>query len=171
MSDDTTEENLPLSEPLPVSGWASPVKGWIKFMAQTQFNAGNAPETATLTPQLWDRLWTALGKACNTPYRSDVGGDLWEVDWDGDCEDKCLAMREQLMDEGWPKGALRLVLCVTESGEDHCVLSTETDRGVFILDERARSVVSWRGLPYTWVAREHPGYSLWERITVAVSGD
>lgn len=61
-------------------------------------------------------------------------------------------------------GALRLCLCETEAGEAHCVPTAETDRGVFILDERAKSIVSWRGLPYTWLAREFPGFTLWQKI-------
>jgi len=159
--------NIPESEPMPVSGWVSPMTGWRNYMAETGFNSGNVPATAVLTRQMWDQLWDALSEACTTPYHSDLGGDLWRSDWEGDCEDKSLAMRDRLIAEGWPKGALRLVLCKTEAGEDHCVLSAVTDRGVYVLDERARGVVSWRGLPYAWIAREHPGYSLWEKIAAA----
>jgi predicted transglutaminase-like cysteine proteinase len=169
MADETSQEptDLPESQAMPASGWIVPPKGWQAYAAETHAEEGDAPASVTLTQGKWDQLWDALGKACTTPYHSDVGGDLWEVDWQGDCEDKCLAMRQQLVGEGWPMGALRLVLCETETGEDHCVLSVETNRGVFVLDERAKSVVSWRGLPYTWLAREYPGYSVWQKLSLS----
>ena len=162
--------NLPNSEPMPASGWAMPPKGWQVYVSKSEYIVGDAPATVSLTQALVDQLWTVLGKACTTPYHNDPN-DHWQADWEGDCEDKCLAMRDSLIGEGWPLGALRLTLCTTETGEDHCVLSVETDRGVFVLDERAKSVVSWRGLPYAWIAREFPGYTLWQQIAMRMSSD
>lgn len=170
MSIETAEFDLPESEPMKASGWADPPQGWKTFVARNDYIKGDVPTTAALTQDMFDRLWAALGKACDTPYSSDINGDNWTPDWDGKREDKCLAMREALVAGGWPPGALRLCLCHTETGEAHCVLTAETDRGVFVLDERARGVVSWRGLPYDWVAREFPGFTLWQRLAVT-SGD
>lgn len=170
MSDDSGESSLPASKPMPASGWADPPKGWKSLVARTDYIKGDAPAVASLTRALFDQLWAALGKACLTPYTSDLG-DIWEPDWEGDCEDKCLAMRDALVAEGWPLGALRLCLCETETGEAHCVLTAETDRGVFVLDERARGVVSWQGLPYTWLAREFPGFTLWQKIPASAAND
>ena len=165
------ELNLPESAPFPISGWVVPPRGWRNFIQSGEPGEGHLPAAVRLTQDLWDQLWDDLGRACLSPYHSDIGGDLWQADWEGDCEDKCLAMRADLVEKGWPPGALRLVLCKTETGEDHCVLSVETERGVYILDERARSVVSWRGLPYIWVAREVPGrISVWEKISAAAPG-
>ena len=160
---------IPESLPLPVSGWIIPPRGWKNFMQNEGAGADHFPASVILDGALWDQLWDDLSRACLTPYHADIGADLWRVDWEGDCEDKCLAMRADLVEKGFPSGALPLVLCKTETGEDHCVLSVESDRGVFILDERARSVVSWRGLPYTWVGREIPGrLSVWEKIAANI---
>lgn len=168
---ETEEIILPESEPLPAEGWVVPPRGWTNFMREIGAGPDHLPAAALLDGALWQELWDDLSRACRTPYHADIGGDLWRPDWEGDCEDKCLAMRADLAEKGWPSGALRLTLCKTELGEDHCVLSVETDRGVFVLDERARSVVSWRGLPYVCVAREVPGrLSLWEKIAAGAPG-
>ena len=52
----------------------------------------------------------------------------------GDCEDYALAKRNALLNAGWPKDKLGLCVCYTQSGEGHCVLWVDTDKGSFILD-------------------------------------
>ena len=52
----------------------------------------------------------------------------------GDCEDYALAKRSALLQAGWPKDKLGLCVCYTQSGEGHCVLWVDTDKGSFILD-------------------------------------
>ena len=52
----------------------------------------------------------------------------------GDCEDYALSKRNALLNAGWSKDKLGLCVCYAQSGEGHCVLWVETDKGSFILD-------------------------------------
>lgn len=45
-------------------------------------------------------------------------------------------------------GALRIVLCKTESGIAHAVLTVFTDRGEFVLDNHVLGLWPWRQRPY-----------------------
>lgn len=71
----------------------------------------------------------------------------------GDCEDFALACRKLCRDNGIDD--TRLVACLTEDGEGHCVLECEG----WILDNRFRAVKSRDDIPYTWLAISgyHPG--------------
>lgn len=71
----------------------------------------------------------------------------------GDCEDFALACRKLCRDAGIDD--TRLVACLTESGEGHCVLECEG----WILDNRQRKLKSRDDLDYTWLAISgyHPG--------------
>jgi len=68
----------------------------------------------------------------------------------GDCEDYALAKRQALLQRGWPKDKLGLCVCYTASGEGHCVLWVETDKGSFILDNNYALPVKPSELPYKW---------------------
>lgn len=94
--------------------------------------------------------------------------DLWQpATLSGDCEDFAILKLEILTrDYGWPRGALTLAVCRAETGQGHAVLLAHTRRGVYVLDNRRRSVLPWRALPYRWIAREEPGspFALWRAI-------
>jgi len=68
----------------------------------------------------------------------------------GDCEDYALAKRGHLLGLGWPLDKMALCTCRTETGEGHCVLYVETDRGGYILDNRREWPVRPTQLPYAW---------------------
>lgn len=77
--------------------------------------------------------------------------ELWEASGKyGDCEDYALAKREALLDAGWPKNKLGLCVCYMQSGEGHCVLLVNTDKGNYILDNRYEWPMLPNNLPYTW---------------------
>lgn len=63
----------------------------------------------------------------------------------GDCEDFALACRKLCRDAGIET---RLVVCLTETGEGHCVLECNG----WILDNRHRRVRSRDDLDYQWLA-------------------
>lgn len=102
-------------------------------------------------------------------YRADIDlyglPELWTVaDREGDCEDYALAKRRALLDLGWPVEALRLAVCQDETGGGHAVLTVDTDRGVYVLDNRARFVEPWAALPYRWIKRQAAGGRDWVSI-------
>lgn len=68
----------------------------------------------------------------------------------GDCEDYALAKRQALLQSGWPKDQLGLCICYMQSGEGHCVLWVDTDKGSFILDNNYNYPISPVDLPYKW---------------------
>ena len=68
----------------------------------------------------------------------------------GDCEDYALAKRNALLNAGWPKDKLGLCVCYTQSGEGHCCLWVDTDKGSFILDNNYAFPMKPSELPYKW---------------------
>ena len=91
----------------------------------------------------------------DTTYRTDLYQygvpEFWTVAGKfGDCEDYALAKRNALLNAGWSKDKLGLCVCYTQSGEGHCVLWVETDKGSFILDNNYAFPVKPSELPYKW---------------------
>jgi predicted transglutaminase-like cysteine proteinase len=77
--------------------------------------------------------------------------DFWKPDGKfGDCEDYALAKRGHILAAGFSANDMGLCVCVTETGEGHCVLAVNTDRGWFILDNRTAWPVVPSSLPYKW---------------------
>jgi len=88
-------------------------------------------------------------------YKTDLAQygkpEFWkEAGAFGDCEDYALAKRQALLQRGWPNDKLGLIVCKTETGEGHCVLWVETDKGSFILDNNYALPVKPSELPYKW---------------------
>ena len=54
----------------------------------------------------------------------------------GDCEDYALLKRQVLLKSGFAPKDLHLACCWVETGEYHCVLLCNTDKGWFSLDNR-----------------------------------
>ena len=91
----------------------------------------------------------------DTTYRTDLYQygvpEFWTVAGKfGDCEDYALAKRNALLNAGWPKDKLGLCVCYMQSGEGHCVLWVDTDKGSFILDNNYDFPVKPSELPYKW---------------------
>ena len=77
--------------------------------------------------------------------------DNWCLPSDfGDCEDYALLKRKLLLEQGWQNDKLGLCVCYTQSGEGHCVLWVDTDKGSFILDNNYDFPVKPSELPYKW---------------------
>ena len=88
-------------------------------------------------------------------YKTDLAQfevpEFWqEAGKFGDCEDYALAKRSALLHTGWPKDKLGLCVCYTQSGEGHCVLWVDTDKGSFILDNNYAFPMKPSELPYKW---------------------
>lgn len=105
-------------------------------------------------------------------YAPDApGDDVWGAfrrlagQWAGDCDDFAVEKLRRLLARGWPRGALRLTVCVV-AGVGHCVLCVVTDGGRAVLDNRHAGVAYadhrlYSG--YTWVGEEWPGHTFWWR--------
>lgn len=79
------------------------------------------------------------------------------LDGRGDCEDFALAKREELVQSGWPRGALTLAIAFHKVRcFPHAVLLAETDSGTWVLDNLHDDVLCWDALPYTYSRRERP---------------
>lgn len=77
----------------------------------------------------------------------------------GDCEDYSLYKYNRLVEEGIPEENLTIIICKTETGEGHAILGVITDEGVKILDNREKSVISYKSLraKYEFLFRSTPG--------------
>ena len=102
--------------------------------------------------------------------------DRWEVAdaAGGDCEDKALLARAQLLAKGWPPQALRLALAWTEAGAYHAVLTIDVVRAgrpaTYVIDPRFPFVVGWDQLTrhgYRWDRRQAADAHGWVRIATA----
>jgi len=90
-----------------------------------------------------------------TTYKSDLelfGTSEWWVEANGygDCEDYALLKRHILLDNGFNLSQTLLVCCWCETGEYHCVLLVDTDKGWYILDNRYQWPMTPKSLPYKW---------------------
>ena len=91
----------------------------------------------------------------DTEYRTDLiqycVPEFWvKAGRYGDCEDYALLKRKLLLEQGWPSDKLGLCVCYMPTGEGHCVLWVETDKGSFILDNNYNYPISPVDLPYKW---------------------
>lgn len=76
----------------------------------------------------------------------------------GDCEDFALALRKLIHDQGHSS---RLVICLTEEKELHCVLSVHTDKGTYVLDNRYNGITTKSDLTdlgYSWIKMSDTSY-------------
>ncbi|HEX2020530.1 MAG TPA: transglutaminase-like cysteine peptidase [Aurantimonas sp.] len=91
--------------------------------------------------------------------RSDIDLHGTEERWSyptdaGDCEDYALLKRRTLHEMGIDLSNLLLTVVRKHDGEGHAVLTLQTDRGDFILDNLNWRVVAWADAPYTFVKRQ-----------------
>lgn len=68
----------------------------------------------------------------------------------GDCEDYALLKRAFLLEQGVNPDDLFLAICLTETGEGHCVLIVETEDGAVVMDNRYPMLLQPRQLNYKW---------------------
>ena len=117
-------------------------------------------DRVTLTPQLWNQL-VAVNARVNlsiTPATDqEIYGrpEFWAYPTDrGDCEDLVLLKRRDLIEMGWPTGALLITVVRQKNGDGHAVLTVETDRGDLILDNLQPRVLVWSDTDYEFVERQ-----------------
>lgn len=88
-------------------------------------------------------------------YKSDLdlfGTSEWWVEAKGygDCEDYALLKRYLLLNSDWNLSDVCITCCWCETGDYHCVLLVNTDKGWYILDNRHTFPMPPKSLPYKW---------------------
>lgn len=98
----------------------------------------------------------------NIKYKTDIEQfgvvDKWVIpEKYGDCDDYVLLKRLKLMQAGWNPFDLKVTICMTELNEGHAVLSIDTDKGTYILDNRYPELKTFKQLAnigYKFIKRQ-----------------
>jgi predicted transglutaminase-like cysteine proteinase len=74
----------------------------------------------------------------------------------GDGNDYAVTKRAELLEHGWPYGALLLSNVATFSGQPHLVLVVRTKSGDLVLDNLIPEIRAWFNVPYRWIRIQQP---------------
>ena len=119
-----------------------------------------ASSRVRLTPELWNQL-VEVNASVNLSVTPATDQEVYGVPeyWAypttrGDCEDVVLLKRRDLIEKGWPVGALLITVVRQTNGEGHAVLTVTTDRGDLVLDSLQPRVLLWSSTDYQFVKRQ-----------------
>ena len=119
-----------------------------------------APQRVRLTPDLWNQLVevdASVNLSITPATDQEVYGipEYWAYPTTrGDCEDVVLLKRRDLIEKGWPVGALLITVVRQRNGDGHAVLTVTTDRGDLVLDSLQPRVLAWSDTDYQYVKRQ-----------------
>jgi predicted transglutaminase-like cysteine proteinase len=142
----------------------TPPIGWVQFCVEYNPECNTKPSTPR-DIVLSTRAWTDLMRVnrwVNANIWPITDQDHWGVverwnypdDGYGDCEDYVLEKRRMLMEAGWPRSALLITVVRDQHGDGHAVLTVETNKGEFILDNQRNDVLLWSQTGYRFVKRQ-----------------
>lgn len=143
---------------------ARPPIGWLQFCddhpADCRGSSGSARDVV-LTSAVWNDL-VRINQLVDSNIKPLTDLEHWGVveRWDypddgyGDCEDYVLLKRKMLLKAGWPRSALLITVVRDQNGDGHAVLTVETDKGEFILDNQNEKIVLWSETGYRYVKRQ-----------------
>ena len=103
-----------------------------------------------LTQEIWKILIETNQEVNSYPYKTDMSfyhsPDFWAYigPTGGDCEDYVLTKRKKLIEQGISPIDLIPAIGTVASGEGHCVLMINTDRGGYVLDIGTSRILPWR---------------------------
>lgn len=114
-----------------------------------------------LTVKRWNEL-IAVNDNVNTAIEPVTDEELYgrqeywtyPEDGKGDCEDFVLLKRRELIQSGWPAGALLITVVRQTNGEGHAVLTVRTDRGELVLDNLEPKIKLWGETEYQFLKRQ-----------------
>lgn len=127
----------------------------------------------TLGEAGWAQISEVNTEVNRRPYRVDMDlygkPDHWTPigPAGGDCEDFALRKQAELVAKGWPLRCLRLATCWVETGGYHAVLTVDTDRGTYVLDNRHPEPMPWdllTRLGYRWDRRQAAEGRGWVKV-------
>jgi predicted transglutaminase-like cysteine proteinase len=113
-----------------------------------------------LTTQSWNDLVTINDRVNRSIFAVTDMEAYGRQEWwayptrQGDCEDVALLKRRDLIQRGYPVGALLITVVKRPNGEGHAVLTVLTDRGDFVLDNLDGTMRLWSETPYAFVKRQ-----------------
>lgn len=151
-------------EHIRVSASAPPPSGWSQFCGETPSECrpvGSSVPKIALTSKRWAEL-VAVNSVFNEKIRplSDLDQYGTQERWTyavsgaGDCEDYVLEKRRELLRRGWPSSVLLVTVVLDKEQLGHAVLTVETDRGEFVLDNQESQVKIWSDTGLTFVKRQ-----------------
>ena len=127
--------------------------------------------------RLTEERWADLKQVNQTVNRSIIpeskelvlAEETWSINPDrGDCNDYAVTKRHELLNRGWPSGALLLSEVVTNWGnwgKHHLVLVVRTRSGDLVLDNLTPQIKPWARAPYRWLRIQMPNRpGLWTTI-------
>jgi len=138
--------------------------GWVEFCVEYDPECKTKPSMArdvVLSADAWKDL-QRINLWVNSHVKPMTDMDHWGVverwnypdDGYGDCEDYALQKRKMLMQAGWPREALLMTVVRDKNGDGHAILTVETDKGEFILDNQTDEVLLWTDTGYRFVKRQ-----------------
>lgn len=146
--------------------------GWLNYCLAAPARCARPVPSAHLT---WDAATASTVRRVQRevngsirPVAEPPSRDAWVLGpIAGDCEDFALTKQAALRAAGLPAGALRLATAYTERGEYHTVLTAQTDRGTYVLDNRFADPLPLAAVPYRWIMVERPDQPFrWSRLDV-----
>lgn len=94
----------------------------------------------------------------------------WEPADAGDCKTYTVRKMQALLSLGLPREALHVAIVRTPQGQGHAVLTVDTDRGTYVLDNMSDQLQPWEKLPYTFWSREAAPGQQWSFPTADGKG-
>lgn len=125
-----------------------------------------------LTRQLWAAM-VEINDVVNNAIAPRTDSEIWGVEeyWSyptngyGDCEDYALEKRRRLMNAGVPASNLLITVVRQPNGDGHAVLTINTARGDFILDNLEPRILPWEETGYQFLKRQSPRHAgMWVGI-------
>lgn len=120
-----------------------------------------AQSLVSLTPEM-EKILDSVNLRINRTVvpAADTGrAAYWEPADRGDCKTYSVRKMQALLDVGVPRQAMHVATVRTPDAQGHAVLTIDTDRGTYVLDNMSDQVKPWQALPYTYWSREAaPGH-------------
>ena len=162
---EASEQGLPRASSAPVGPETAIPYGWVDFCHRhaEECTLGKLdPVDVRLTQRVWktlNEINTFANAAIQPVSNFDHWGtmlDHWDypVDGKGDCKIYALFKRKLLIERGFPRQALLMTIVRDLNGEGHAILTVETDRGDFVLDNLSPDVRPWNATGYQFFKRQ-----------------
>lgn len=118
--------------------------------------SAQARPVVSLTPEMEQQL-NLVNIRINRSIRpvAEVGGTrYWEPADTGDCKTYSVRKMQDLLSVGVPRQAMHVAILRTPEAQGHAVLTVDTDKGTYVLDNLSNDIQPWEKLPYTFWSRE-----------------
>ena len=153
----------PAQEFMPTTGATTQPVGHYDFCRRAPSECRKT--VAHMPLELTRNLWAAMVKindVVNNAVMPRTDAEIWGVEeyWSyptngyGDCEDYALEKRRRLIDAGVPASNLMITVVRQPNGDGHAVLTINTAKGDFILDNLEPRILAWNETDYQFLKRQ-----------------